>query len=105
MSYYAWNWFKSLWWYGGGMVCKPILVFSLGQAEQLETTTNPSTFFQKSALVKQTPMSDNIIEITGFWKIDNVCFMNQVFGPGMSRHFPLGYLKKKSIRKFSFLFI
>ena len=42
MSYYEWNWPKSLcavggwvWWVGGvGVVCKPIIVFSLVQAEQ-----------------------------------------------------------------------
>ena len=39
MSYYAWNWSKSLcgmvWWFGGVVVVwKPILVFSLAQTEQ-----------------------------------------------------------------------
>ena len=37
MSYYFWNWSKSLCGAVGvvGVVCKPILVFSLAQAEQL----------------------------------------------------------------------
>ena len=37
MSYYAWNWSKSLCAVVGvvGVVCKPIIVFSLVQSEQL----------------------------------------------------------------------
>ena len=34
MSYYASNMYESFWWVGGMVVCKPILVFILGQAEQ-----------------------------------------------------------------------
>ena len=37
MSYYAWNQSKSLCgMVGGGVVCKPFILFSLAQAEQKE---------------------------------------------------------------------
>ena len=44
MSYYAWSWSTSLcgWWYGGMVVCKPILVFSFVQAEQLPVLIRPA---------------------------------------------------------------
>ena len=52
-TYYTWNWSKSLCGCGGGVGCKPILVFSFGQAEQFLHLCHKSLYLTNSQKVSR----------------------------------------------------